>query len=700
MGWPRIVAESLREIDRPALSASGAVPACPDESSEPTATDCGDRRPPPFLYQQQHDAWRRVMRALNAWHGALLLEPVGTGKTWIALGVAACEPQPALAIVPSIVQAQWHRAAMRAGLTLGVWTHERASRGALPEASPTLVIIDEAHRFRNTGTRRVQNLAPWIAGRRVLLLTATPIVNRLADLVTLLRLAVPENALALDGIPRLADVELMKGPPAALRRVAIRSSAGTITRVPRHAAAIVPDDLENRRGARAVAAVRTLTLSRVMPIRRLLVSVFLDAAASSDAAFHRALLRYRALLLQSQDAGGASRSMLRQFAGDNLEQTVLWPLFDVGAEDCDLAMDDIARIDGILATTPDDARWIARVVAHCGANRPTICFSRHRATAARLRSALGDTTAWLTGTEAGVGPHRVQRQVVLDAFGANRYAWQARRAVPSVLVATDVAAEGLDLHAAGRVIHVDLPWTATRVEQREGRLARLGQAFDQVEVIVRLPAQAIERALAPHARVRHKHRLAETWLHGLEGGIEPDARRGCPLVTTLVDGGRPAALVKVRLERGTQSGVMTLVRCEDTDWQCNRELAEQVHERSLMAQSTGDGLAPVGSLVAEGVRAAISAAMDTGQEAAPSLVARVHRLARRAASERDADAMRRLDRLLRFVTASPTQGARMIMTGLAACSDRAFLDARIPDVHPAGAIGAQLVQAIVVSWNT
>ena len=109
-------------------------------------------------------------------------------------------------------------------------------------------------------------------------------------------------------------------------------------------------------------------------------------------------------------------------------------------------------------------------------------------------------------------PHRVAREAVLTAFGPRRHAWRVRRTPPRILVATDVAAEGLDLHAAGRIVHVDLPWTATRLEQREGRLVRLGQEHRQVEVIVRLPAAAIERAFASHARVRRKRRLANVWL--------------------------------------------------------------------------------------------------------------------------------------------------------------------------------------------
>ena len=45
-----------------------------------------------------------------------------------------------------------------------------------------------------------------------------------------------------------------------------------------------------------------------------------------------------------------------------------------------------------------------------------------------------------------------------------------------VLLATDVAAEGVNLQEACRlVVHVELPWSPARLEQRNGRIDRLGQ---------------------------------------------------------------------------------------------------------------------------------------------------------------------------------------------------------------------------------
>ncbi len=47
-------------------------------------------------------------------------------------------------------------------------------------------------------------MAPWLVGRRALLLSATPVVNRLDDLGAQLRLAVRDDALAASGIGSLS----------------------------------------------------------------------------------------------------------------------------------------------------------------------------------------------------------------------------------------------------------------------------------------------------------------------------------------------------------------------------------------------------------------------------------------------------------------------------------------------------------------
>ncbi|MGI6551004.1 MAG: helicase-related protein [Syntrophomonadales bacterium] len=51
-----------------------------------------------------------------------------------------------------------------------------------------------------------------------------------------------------------------------------------------------------------------------------------------------------------------------------------------------------------------------------------------------------------------------------------------------VLVGTDAASEGLNLQTLGSLVNLDLPWNPTRLEQRKGRIQRIGQVYDKVYV--------------------------------------------------------------------------------------------------------------------------------------------------------------------------------------------------------------------------
>jgi hypothetical protein len=53
----------------------------------------------------------------------------------------------------------------------------------------------------------------------------------------------------------------------------------------------------------------------------------------------------------------------------------------------------------------------------------------------------------------------------------------------SVIFCSDAASEGLNLQAANKLVNIDVPWNPGRLEQRIGRIARLGQRAKNVEII-------------------------------------------------------------------------------------------------------------------------------------------------------------------------------------------------------------------------
>ena len=103
-----------------------------------------------------------------------------------------------------------------------------------------------------------------------------------------------------------------------------------------------------------------------------------------------------------------------------------------------------------------------------GRQRKIIIFSEHRDTLNYLHSKI----AGVLGTPGAIvtihgGTHRDERRRLQALF----------RSDPDVrvLVATDAAGEGVNLQNANLMVNYDLPWNPNRLEQRFGRIHRIGQ---------------------------------------------------------------------------------------------------------------------------------------------------------------------------------------------------------------------------------
>ncbi len=103
-----------------------------------------------------------------------------------------------------------------------------------------------------------------------------------------------------------------------------------------------------------------------------------------------------------------------------------------------------------------------------GRQRKLIIFSEHRDTLnylhQQIAGVLGDQEAIVT---IHGGTHRDERRRLQALF----------RSDPDVrvLVATDAAGEGVNLQNANLMVNYDLPWNPNRLEQRFGRIHRIGQ---------------------------------------------------------------------------------------------------------------------------------------------------------------------------------------------------------------------------------
>ena len=89
-----------------------------------------------------------------------------------------------------------------------------------------------------------------------------------------------------------------------------------------------------------------------------------------------------------------------------------------------------------------------------------------------------------------------------------------------LLIATDLLSEGVNLHDASVVVHLDLPWTSARLAQRVGRSRRLGARHATTSVYAFAPPAAADALLRQEQRLRDKLHAAAR-VTGACGAILP-----------------------------------------------------------------------------------------------------------------------------------------------------------------------------------
>ncbi len=669
-----------------------------------------DAPAPPWLLAEQVPQFRRALASLERHGGAFLADPVGSGKTWIALAVAghlAGNTAP-VAVVPASLVGQWEATARRVGVPLSVVSHETVSRGRLPESRTAIAIIDEAHRFRNPATRRYPVLARWLVGRRALLLSATPVVNRLEDLAHQLLLTIRDDALVARGCASLLGAMRERRPPPALGDVVLCRAAPPGAPVALTRRVALPITLGERR---LLEGLEALTLSRDPSLASLLRMVFWRALASSPGAFAAALERYRRLLHHAASAGRqVSRAAIHRFTGADPEQLLLWELLPDLAGPAELCLDDAGPLQALVREARQQTGAIdakSAVLRAVLADRtPTAVFTTSRDTLTWLRARLADfRPAWVAGDGAGIGNSRMARNAVLGHFRplpvgeARRQSAssaESRPAGPRVLLATDVAAEGLDLQRVERIVHYDLPWTSVRLDQRAGRALRLGATRDTVEVLEFAPAPELESRLEQIARLSEKRRLGTVaglgdegrWLYRWRSDLAAECEAGDAMRgMAVVPGEAPGWLVGFALDRilpdgSTQRAPATLLWI-DADGRVVEDPAicvarlETIGRQAGLPPTAADRVAAL-QVLAPLVRARLRAAHGDlwrvqAAEERRRLTRRIRGIAAGAARERDRGRLALAGRALEWLMGGLTAGELELASTLAGLPERRLL---------------------------
>lgn len=414
------------------------------------------------IFEHQVRAVRTALRRMRG--RALLADEVGLGKT-IEAGLALKEyllrgmAAKVLILVPPVLAEQWREElSSKFGIEAEVFSSEEGHEGPFWRRAPVaiaslalarrephrsgilaqsydVVIVDEAHHLRRRETL-AWRLVNHIKTRSLLLLTATPIQNdldELYNLATLLRpgqLGTPAEFRARFQVRgearKLRDSE---GLRALLRELMIRHTRAS-------AAVTLP---------RRVA--RTVCVSMKEPERE---------AYEKLSAFVRTLGR----------AAGRNPlfllTLLQREAGSDL-RAALPTLRKVGARLPSAGRAQLRDIERAIEALPEPSKWgaLRNILAHTQGK--CLIFTEFRETQERLARELAANGETVEVFHGSLTP--AQKAGALARFeGPSR-----------LLLSSPAGGEGANLQFCRVLVNYDLPWNPMRIEQRIGRLHRLGQ---------------------------------------------------------------------------------------------------------------------------------------------------------------------------------------------------------------------------------
>ena len=408
-----------------------------------------------------------VRKVLKQFRGRVLLaDEVGLGKT-IEAGMVLKEyalrgmAERSLVLTPASLVGQWREELeTKFGLTFATtydpllrdepqafWAQDRIVASIatarrrehaerLLERQFDLIIVDEAHHLRDRSSQSWK-LVDSLNKRFLLLLSATPVQNDLVELYNLLTLLKPgifktlkefRLAYMTPGKPRQpANSERLRG---LMRGAMIRNTRAVVAlKLPRrHATTIKVDGGPGEAAAYAdlAAAARRLVAEGEGKRERLSLQHLLSAAGSSPRAAATAVAR-----IAARNAGDPTWAELAR----------RWAAIESGGKET--ALVDLVR------RNPTEKKLV---------------FVHSRETLAHLAIRLEQSGVSLARFDGSLsGP---EKDAAIAAF----------RDQASVLLCTQSGGEGRNIQFCNTLINFDVPWNPMAIEQRIGRIDRIGQS--------------------------------------------------------------------------------------------------------------------------------------------------------------------------------------------------------------------------------
>jgi len=394
-----------------------------------------------------------------------------------------------------------------------------------------LVIIDEAHRLRNvykTSNKIARALKEALANVPKLLLTATPLQNSLMELYGLVSfideytfgdIKSYKNQFArLTNEVTFDDLKARIAPicKRTLRRQVLEYIKYT-NRIPITQEFVPTRDEEvlydlvseylRRENLQALPASQRSLMTLVL--RKLLASSTFAIAGALDSIANRlnAKLKNAEFLGPIEDELANDFEILDEIKDEWEEDEVEERLTKEDIEAIQREIIDLEAFRDLAVSITENAKGKSLVQAlkagfakaeSLGASKKAIIFTESRRTQDYLVRVLSETEhqgkiVLFNGSNSDEQSKQIYRQWFEQHQGSDRISGSRTADMRSalvdyfkeeahVMIATEAAAEGINLQFCSLVVNYDLPWNPQRIEQRIGRCHRYGQKHDVVVV--------------------------------------------------------------------------------------------------------------------------------------------------------------------------------------------------------------------------
>lgn len=406
-----------------------------------------------------------------------------------------------------------------------------AKADVLEDVEWDLVVVDEAHRLRNVykvGNKMASAIAGVLADVPKLLLTATPLQNSLLELYGLVSIIDPHvfgditsfKEQYVRGVnENLRNSRLKERIKPFCQRTLRKQVLEYIKFTQRVAMTeeFVPSDDEHRLYEQVSAYLQREKLNALPRSQRTLMTLVLrKLLASSSYAIAATLQKLverlehtqaRQSVLELLDGEIEGLDELSEEIGADAVEEASDKLSPEELQDLRLELAELRDYAKLASGIRDNAKGAAlqKVLATAfeklqgiGAAKKAVIFTESTRTQRYLadllsRSGFEKEICMMNGSNTDPQSKAIYAEWVKKHAGSDKLSGSKTadmkaaivehfRDTATILIATESAAEGVNLQFCSLVVNFDLPWNPQRVEQRIGRCHRYGQKFDVVVV--------------------------------------------------------------------------------------------------------------------------------------------------------------------------------------------------------------------------